>query len=150
MASLEAGITARVRGRDVFYTLTWSPLTKAEKYQVTTGVPAVAGVYELYSMDAENRLNLLKVAHAWYGGLRGQIREAIDPDAASSAHLRAAALEGALYYRYAPCDSLDALLDVVSFLRNAHFAGAAPAQNSGKYANIHLKERAPDRVRWVK
>ena len=147
MAGLVAGITARVRGRDVFYTLTWSPLAKAEKYKVTTSVPAVAGVYELCGIDAKKRLSLLAIAHAWYGGLRGQIREAIDPDAASSARIRAAALEGTLYYRYAPCDSLDALVDVVSFLRSAYFADGARSRNSGKLANIHLEERAPDRVR---
>lgn len=149
MQELTAGIAARVRGQDVFYTLAWSPLIKADKYKVTTSVPAVAGVYELYMMDEERRLNLLTVAHAWYGGLRSQLREAIDPDAAPSPLRRAAIAGGDLYCRYAPSDSLDALLDVAWFLRKAYFANAAPARNSGKYASIHLEERAPDRVHWV-
>ena len=149
MANLTAGIAARAEGRDVYYTLTWSPLARADKYSVATGVPAVAGVYELYRMDEEKRLNLLAVAHAWYGGLRSQIREAIDPDAASSPLRRAAVTGADLYCRYAPSDSLDALLDVVWFLRNAYFPCDARVRSSGKYANIYLRERAPDKVRWV-
>ena len=33
---------------DVYYTLTWTALTRADKYKITTSVPAIAGMYELY------------------------------------------------------------------------------------------------------
>ena len=36
---------------DVYYTLTWTALTRADKYKITTSVPAIAGMYELYYMD---------------------------------------------------------------------------------------------------
>lgn len=149
MADLTAGITAVTKGQDIYYTLTWSPLTKADKYKITTGVPSVAGIFELYRMDKEKRLNLLAVTHAWYGGLRSQLREAVDPDAASNPIRKAAVTDADLYYRYAPSDNLDALLDVVWFLHNVYFPNNVRVHNSGKYDNIYLDERAPDRVHWV-
>mgnify|MGYP000980731582 CR=1 FL=1 len=51
---------------DAYYTLTWTALTRADKYKVTTSVPAIAGMYELYYMDTHKRLNLLAITHAWY------------------------------------------------------------------------------------
>ncbi len=149
MNDLKAGIISRVKGRDVYYTLTWSPLTKADKYEVTMKVPSVAGIYELYRMDGEKKLNLLAVTHAWYGGLRSQIREAIDPEATRDPVKRAAITDAELYYRYAPADNLDTLLDVVWFLHGNYFPEDVRVQNSGRYANIYLDEKAPDRVYWL-
>ena len=149
MTDLTAGITSRVKGRDIYYTLTWSPLTKADKYEITLRVPAVAGVFELYRMDEEKRLNLLAVTHAWYGGLRSQLREAVDPDATNNPVKKAAVSGADLYYRYAPSDKLETLLDVVWFLHNAYFPGDVRVENSGRYDNIYLNERAPDRLYWM-
>ena len=86
-------------GHDVYYTLTWTALTCADKYKVTTAVPAVAGMYELYYMDTHKRLNLLTITHAWYGGLRSNLRQAIDPFHTHDLSLRTLLEQAPLYYR---------------------------------------------------
>ena len=80
MFDMEPVIIKKIFKNQPHYILTWSPLKKADKYQINRAVPAMSGVYELYKMDKEKHLNLLSVTHAWYGGLRSNIREAIDPD----------------------------------------------------------------------
>lgn len=149
MEQMVAGIVPRVKGSDVYYTLTWSALAKADKYSVSAKVPAVAGIYELYKMDKEKKLNLLSVTYAWYGGLRSQLREAIDPDATTDPVKKAVLTDAELYYRYAPGDRLETLLDVVWFLHVDYFPNDVRVQNSGRYANIFLCEKAPDRVHWM-
>ena len=44
---------------------------------------------------------------------------------------------------------LETLLDVVWFLHNAYFPGDVRVENSGRYDNIYLNERAPDRLYWM-
>lgn len=133
------------------YILTWSPLTKADKYRINGAVPAVSGVYELYKMDERKRLNILSVTHAWYGGLRSNIREAIDPYTKTDPEIRKL-LEGEdikLYYRYSCSDSFGDLLDVVWFLHSAYFPEDIRVESSKRYKNFFLTERAPDKVYWL-
>jgi len=100
MFDLKPVISSTVKKGEAYYTLVWSPLKKADKYEVTLKVPSVAGLFELYRMDENKKLNLLSVTHAWYGGLRSQIRAAIDPEATHDP-VKIAELEDAeLYYRY--------------------------------------------------
>ncbi len=134
-----------------YYILTWSPLTKADKYKINTAVPAVSGVYELYRMDKEKKLNLLSVTHAWYGGLRSNIREAIDPDTKTDPELRKLLEddETEIYYRYSCSDSFGDLLDVVWFLHSSYFPGDIRIESSKRYENFFLSERAPDKVYWL-
>ena len=79
MFDLAPGISGKVKKNEIYYTLVWSALKKADKYEITLKVPSVSGLYELYRMDKEKKLNLLAVTHAWYGGLRSQLRAAVDP-----------------------------------------------------------------------
>ena len=61
MLELKPIIVKEENGKnDVYYTLTWTALTRADKYKITTAVPAIAGMYELYYMDTHKRLNLLR------------------------------------------------------------------------------------------
>jgi len=64
MYTAEPVISGTNKNGEAFYTLMWSPLTKADKYEVTLKVPAISGVYELYRMDDHKSLNLLSVTHA--------------------------------------------------------------------------------------
>ena len=54
-----------VRARDVFYTVSWSRLRKADKYEIITSVPSEAGIYELYYMDDWEKLCLFHVGKSW-------------------------------------------------------------------------------------
>jgi hypothetical protein len=149
MHELKPGIVRSVKGTEAYYTLTWSPLTKADKYQITLRVPSVAGLYELYRMDKQKKLNLLSVTHAWYGGLRSQIRAAIDPDITNDPVRKAELEDCELYYRYAPSESMEDILDVVWFLHTGYFPDDVRVEHSNRYSRVYLSEKAPDRVYWL-
>ena len=149
MYTAEPVISGTKKNGEAFYTLMWSPLTKADKYQVTLKVPAISGVYELYRMDERKSLNLLSVTHAWYGGLRSQIRAAIDPDATSDPVKKAELEDAELYFRYSASNSLPDILDVLWFLHESYFAGDVRVSHSCRYRKIHLNEKSPDNFFWL-
>lgn len=149
MNELTPGISVHVKKGEAYYTVVWSPLKKADKYEITLKVPSVAGLYELYRMDKEKKLNLLSVTHAWYGGLRSQLRAAVDPELTDDP-VRKAEIENAeLYFRYAPSDSLDNILDVVWFLHTTYFPNDVRVDHSGRYPRMYLNEKAPDKLYWL-
>lgn len=149
MYEMKPKISLEIKNDEAYYTLIWSPLTKADKYEVTLKVPSVSGIFELYSMDENKKLNLLSVTHAWYGGLRSQIRASIDPDATNDP-VKIAVLEDAeLYYRYSMSDSFPMLLDVVWFLHTTYFPNDVRVEHSGRYERMYLNEKAPDRIYWL-
>lgn len=133
------------------YILTWSQLIKADKYKINNAVPAVSGVYELYKMDTEKKLNLLTVTHAWYGGLRSNIREAIDPINKTDPEIKKILEDDKteIYYRYSCCDSFPDILDVVWFLHSSYFQKDVCVESSNRYTNFFLSEKAPDKVFWL-
>jgi hypothetical protein len=142
-------ITRAVKGTEAYFTLVWSPLKKADKYEITLKVPSVAGLFELYRMDKDKKLNLLAVTHAWYGGLRSQLRAAVDPESTSDPVKRAELEDAELYYRFAPSESLPDILDVVWFLHSVYFPHDVRVENSNRFTRIYLDEKAPDRVYWL-
>ena len=77
---MEPKVTKNVEADNVYYTVFWSRLKKADRYEIITKVPSVAGLFELYYQDKHKKLNLFHLSKAWYGGLRNRIRKATDPD----------------------------------------------------------------------
>ncbi len=149
MQEMKPVISSTIKNGEAYYTLVWSPLKKADKYEVTLKVPSVAGLFELYRMDESKKLNLLSVTHAWYGGLRSQIRAAIDPDATHDP-VKIAKLEDAeLYYRYSMSESFPDILDVVWFLHTTYFPDDIRLEHSGRYSRMYLNEKAPDKIYWL-
>ena len=150
MLELKPIIIKEVNGKnDVYYTLTWTALTHADKYKITTSVPAIAGMYELYYMDTHKRLNLLAITHAWYGGLRSNLRQAVDPYHTHDPAMRALLEDAPLFYRYSCSDSFGDLLDTVWFLHNVYFPDDVRVEHSQRYRKIFLQEKAPDKVYWL-
>ena len=131
-----------------YYSLYWSALEKADKYKVTSSVPSVSGLYELYYEDDGKRLNLLTIAVAWLGGLRSEIRTSIDPDGKSE-EIKDILENRKLYYRYTISPSIDAIKDVAWFLNQVYFKDASNVQDSGKFETIFVEEFAPDKIHWV-
>ncbi len=148
MFEMTPGISSRKQKDAVYYTVVWSALKKADKYEITLKVPSVAGMYELYKMDSEKKLNLLSVTHAWYGGLRSQIRQAIDPDATSDPVKKAELEDAELYYRYTISNSFPDIIDVVWFFHSVYFPQDIRVEHSGRYQKIFMNEKAPDKVFW--
>lgn len=149
MFELNPSIEKKMFKGEPHYLLTWSPLTVADKYKISRSVPSVSGIYELYKMDKEKKLNLLSITHAWYGGLRSNIREAIDPFASSNASRRKELENAVLYYRYSCCDSFKDMLDVVWFLHNEYFHDDVRVESSNRYENFYLTEQSSDKLFWM-
>jgi hypothetical protein len=143
------GITAQDKGEDVYYTIRWSPLALADRWTISTQVPAVAGVYEIYWMDDHGHLRMLSVGNTHYGGLRSEIRRLTDPELITDAKAKQILEDEEIWFRYAPTNSNTAMADVVWFFRKTYFPENPGVESSGKYKKIFLKESAPDKLIWV-
>jgi len=144
------GIKSKVKDRDISYFIDWSPLSKADRYDIIKKVPAVAGVFEIYWMDENKHLRLFVVGKTDYGGLRSEIRQITDPElCVNNEKAKKILEEKEIWYRYAPTDSSNVMADVLWYFMQEYFPGSNTAEHSGRYENIFLKESAPDKLIWV-
>lgn len=134
--------TKKVKEPDVYFTVTWSRITLADKYQIGNSVPSVPGIYQLYYQDEKKRLNLFSIRLCWYGGLRSTLREHIDPDWEKNADLRKILEAYPIYYRYTELGSFPDLQDAYFFLMDACLKQTV--EHSGRYRYIYLKEQTVD------
>ena len=147
---MKVGITATEKNDDVYYFVQWSPLSKADRYDIISKVPAVAGVFEIYWMDETKHLRLFYVDKTDFGGLRSEIRRITDPELCiNNDKLKKILEEKELWYRYATTDSSKVMADVVWFFMQTYIADDTTVEHSGRYTNIFLKESAPDKLIWV-
>ncbi|HOK00253.1 MAG TPA: hypothetical protein PLW34_11915 [Termitinemataceae bacterium] len=146
---MNVGITCQHQGKDGFFTVCWSKLQKADRHTIVRSVPAVGGIYEIYWMDDHNHLRLLTVGNARYGGLRSEIRRLTDPSLVENPEVVQILNEKTIWFRYAPCDSIADMADVVWFFRKTYFPENPGVSHSGRFTRIFIKEWAPDQVRWV-
>ncbi len=151
MYEMEAKISKELFKDEAYYTLVWSALQEADKYKINRIVPAVSGIFELYRMDEEKHLNLLTATHAWYGGLRSNIREAIDPINKTDPKLKKLLEdeEENLYFRYSCCDSFKDIQDIIWLLHSSYFFEDIRVEHSHRYEALFLNEKSPDKVFWV-
>lgn len=54
MFDMKPVIIKKIFKNQPHYILTWSPLKKADKYQINRAVPAMSGVYELYKKTSQS------------------------------------------------------------------------------------------------
>lgn len=146
---MNSGISGKAKGKDAYYSITWSALRKADRWEIAKSVPAVGGVYEIYWMDERKHLRLLSVASANFGGLRSEIRRFTDPELIDDERARAILSDREIFFRYAESDSAAAMADIVWFFRKTYFPENPGISHSGRYERIFLNENAPDKVRWV-
>lgn len=135
-----------VKKGDVYFSLYWSELRKAEKYDISRHVPAVAGIYELYYRDDHERIHLMSISRAWYGGLRSKLRIDTDPELVMDPEFRRVLETYDVYYRYTLTDSMMDMVDVLYFFSKTYLPGQPDPGDSGRYENIFLEEIAPDKV----
>jgi len=147
--AMDIGIRAQEKGDDVYYFIQWSPLALAERWAINSGVPAIAGVYEIYWMDDHNHLRMMSVGNTHYGGLRSEIRRLTDPELATDARTREILDNEEIWFRYAPSHSSDVMSDVVWFFRTTYFPENPGVDHSGRYRKIFIKESTPDKLIWV-
>jgi hypothetical protein len=124
-----------------YYTITWSALRKAEKYDIQKYVPAMAGVYELYYKDGDGGLKLFYYGKAWLGGLRAIIRELTDPVLLKQRpELLAVVSKHECYYRFTQCGSLPDMEDILHWITVSYKRDGKEFPPSGRYADIRVKE----------
>jgi len=143
------GIKCKEKGKDVHYFIAWSPLAVAERWTISSKVPAVAGVYEIYWMDDHKHLRMLSVGCTHYGGLRSELRRLTDAELTADAGMRRILEEEEIWFRYTTTNSPAAMTDVVWFFRKTYFPENPGVESSGRYQKIFMKESAPDKLIWV-
>jgi len=146
---MSSGIRAQSNGKNAYYSISWSALRKADRWEIAKSVPAVGGVFEIYWMDERKHLRLLTVASARFGGLRSEIRRLTDPELTVDVRSADLLANREIYFRYAETDSVAAMTDVVWFFRKTYFPENPGVSHSGRFDRIFASETAPDKVRWV-
>ena len=142
------GITVQIKGDAVYYSIEWSPLALAERWEINAKVPAVGGIYEIYWMDESKHLRMLEVGDTNYGGLRSEIRRLTDPELALDSRVRQILEDKEIWYRFAPSNSASTMADIVWFFRKTYFP-EMELEYSGKYEKIFIKESEPNKLIWV-
>jgi hypothetical protein len=127
---------------DVYFTITWSPFSKADKYEIITRVPSVGGIAELYYMDEKGKLNLFCLQRSWYGGLRAMLRERCDPSIEKDPFRLSILVKwrDRIYYRWTNCDSHPDMNDIMYFLTQVNSPDAPGVEHSGRFKRIFLQE----------
>ena len=135
-----------VRGRDAYFTVSWSRLRKGDKYEIVKSVPSDAGIYELYYMDGKKKLCLFHVGKSWYGGLRNEIRVRTDVELETDAGRRALLSKYDCWYRWSLLSSSDDMSDVLFFFAQTHLPGITTVHHSGRYTRIFVTENDADKI----
>jgi hypothetical protein len=143
---IEPRITKAVDGANAYFTVYWSRLRKAEKFDIISKVPSVSGIFELYYQDKQKKLNLLYVAKAFYGGLMNELRRRTDPELEDNVRRRQILSDCDCYYRYAPSDSYKDMTDVLYFFSSTYFPDKALHDHSGRFSEIYVKEVSEDKL----
>ena len=143
------GITVKEKGENAYYFIQWSQLAIADRWTITSSVPSVAGVYEIYWMDEHKHLRMLSVGNTHYGGLRTELRRLTDSELTLDAKTRQILEDEEIWYRYAPTNSARVMADVVWFFRATYFPENPGVEPSGLYKKIYVKESEPEKLIWV-
>jgi hypothetical protein len=144
----DAEIKKEEEGRNVYFTISWSKLRKADKYDIHRAVPAMGGMCELYYKDRYGKLNLFCVSRSWYGGLRSNIRELTDPLIEKDPRRLQVLLEykDEIYYRYSLTESLNDMNDILFFFMETYSPGSKVTEPSGRYDKVFVNEVEPDKI----
>lgn len=130
----------------VYFTLFWSALQKARKFDIISKVPEQAGVLELYYMDENHRLFPMYTQRVWYGGLRSRLRRITDPELVTDTKHRGILEKYNCYYRYTLTENMGDMLDIIYFFSLSYLPDCEPPEHSGRYEKIFVEEVAPDKI----
>jgi len=143
---LEARIEKLIQDDNVYYTVFWSRLEKAERYKIITSVPSVAGIFELYYEDKYKKLNLFHISKAWYGGLRNWLRKITDPDLEEDEKRREILEQYDCYYRYTVVPSYADMSDILFFFADTYLPHRHKVTASGRFDNIFVNEVSEEKI----
>lgn len=133
---------------DGYFTVRWSPLAKADKYEIATRVPAIGGIAEIYYMDEKGKLNLFCLQRSWYGGLRAMLRERCDPSVEKDPFRLSILVKwhDRIYYRWSNSESKADMDDVMFFFVETYAPGSGSVEHSGRFDRIHVNEVDAEKI----
>jgi hypothetical protein len=143
---MEPGVIKKTDQGSVYFTIYWSRLTKADKYDIIKIVPSMPGIFELYYQDRKKKLNLFFLARAYYGGLRNTIRKRTDPELEDDPARRKILTAHDCYYRYTILQSYKDMSDILYFFKQTYNPGDTSTEPSGRYKHIFLEECSDDKI----
>jgi hypothetical protein len=143
---MESIVIKKVKEGSVYFTIQWSRLRKADKYEIIRIVPSVPGIYELYYEDKKKKLNLFFFARAWYGGLRNALREQTDPEMEKDVQRKKILDTYDCYYRYSQLYSFGDMSDILYFFECTYSPHNIQKAHSGRYENIFVEEKSEDKI----
>ena len=88
----------------------------------------------------------MRVSRAWYGGLRNLLRRVTDPEIDDDEKKRAILTSRDCYYRYTVIWSFMDIQDVLFFLASRYRPGNNSIKSSGRYEELYVEERSPDKI----
>ena len=135
-------ITLKSDGDDGYFTVSWCPFARADKYEIATRVPAIGGVAEVYYRDEKGKLNLFCLQRSWYGGLRAMLRERCDPSLEKDPYRLSILVKWRerIYYRWTSSESKADMDDDMFFFVESYAPGSGGASPSGRFRRIYVKE----------
>jgi hypothetical protein len=139
-------VQKKEKARNAYFTVSWSRLKKADKYDIVKSVPSEAGIYELYYMDDKGKLCLFHVGKSWYGGLRNELRERTDAEMERDAARKEILEERDCYYRWSLLSSSDDMADLLFFFAQTWQPGTTTVHASGRYEHIYVNEVDADKI----
>lgn len=137
---MKASVRKRERDGKAFFSITWSALYPVSRFDIIGSVPSMAGIWELYWLEASRSPRILKVGRAWHGGLRHSLREQTDPTLPMGAPLRSYLESGDCYYRYTIIESHADLNDIYSVVLTHRRVEQTPVPTSGRYTEVRIRE----------
>lgn len=147
MILMEPMITKQVdKDGAVYFTVRWSPLAEADRFEIIKKVPAMSGLFELYFQDTWKKLNRFYIARVWIGDLRSRIRKLTDPMLVEQENWKEVLNTKKCFYRYSQTNSFNDLTDVFYFFAETFYPGQHKTYHSNRYENIFVDELSPDKI----
>jgi hypothetical protein len=143
---MQEHIVKQVDNNIALYTIHWSPLRKADKYDIVKTVPSMSGIFELYYQDRKNKLNLLLFSKVWYGGLKHELRKFTDAEMEQDEKRRHILNNYDCYYRYALTNSYHDMCDIFYYFSRTYTPHNSPPPHSGRYKDIIINEISKDKL----
>ena len=142
----EPEIIKQVDSGNAYFSILWSEIKKAEKFDIIQKVPAVSGIFELYFMDDHQKLNLFFLSKAYYGGLQNEIRRCTDLELEKDEKRRKVLEKYDIYYRWVPSNSYADLTDILYFYSSTYFPNSKKHEHSGRYIDIFVQEESTGKL----
>lgn len=112
-------ITLEKRREDLCYTVRWSPFYRLNKYIIRSCLPGESGLFQVFVKEGHG-LSLIVVDMAFYGGIRGMMRELTDPLCPRDYPFRETMIHGESYVRYSLNDHREHLSNICAYYHSTH------------------------------